>query len=331
MCNSCFCYNASMKELSNYELCLLIRIYYERGWVTAGGNEFENEYLPIWENIQNNVKRHCNKDVLIRTGNRLLVDTGEKDLLGKFIEDYVNELESNSLGSYNNINFETQLSEFKKSIDKTQNHKSYVLHYTKHIPIIIWGLKNNYIKLKSVYCRKFPNIDSVEQKRAAHFTHIGAEYNEFDFSMIADLSELFTTAQQSNRTQLNDNKNKFHLTEQQWKLWFCIHKGVLNYIEEEDDEYFIIKNGEMFDEYVFNKTKNPDRTITGFNNQIRIILKEEKEYPKKYLIKHLAENKYKIDCKLYDKIRTMVMVNPKLKQERVMYDGFCKLIKLPHS
>mgnify|MGYP001661362567 CR=1 FL=1 len=87
----------------------------------------------------------------------------------------------------------------------------------------------------------------------------------------------------------------------------------------------------MFKGHVFNKTNNPDRTITGFNNQIRSLLNETDKYPKEHLIKKIADDKYKINRKLYEKIKKMVYVNPNLKQERVIYDGFCETIKLPNS
>ena len=206
-----------MKELSNYELCLLIYLCYKKEGKAYRGilPSRQEEYYTTWVELSNAVNSYC-KDTIVtvfRSSNEqtvsinkmpsVIIKLENKSLLEKFLDDYSMCFESDTLESETDgINFKTHIIQLQKAINTTKKLNEYYIDETKYIPVILWGLRREYIKIKDMNFTLFPSkeerkrIPLIERKRRK----IG--HNEFDFNIILDLCKFMEI-----KVNNNDNIN----------------------------------------------------------------------------------------------------------------------------
>lgn len=218
-----------MEELSNYELCLLIHLCYKRSKKLYKGflpSSQEANY-NTWLQLADAVNGYCKAAVItvnksfIKQGGTLseqtvsVIKLNNKSLLEKFLDDYCSCLEHNTLESVNDINFETQVSQFKQSINKTKKFNEYYIDKTQYIPVILWGLRKEYITLKDINnFTLFPNKEEIKRIPVIERKRRKISQNEFDFNILIDVSKFMEIAVSNTRCANNDDsqdstKNKF--------------------------------------------------------------------------------------------------------------------------
>lgn len=195
-----------MEELSNYNLGLLIFLCYKRQGKAYRGNipSSQEAYYNSWKNLSQVVNSYC-KDTVITVSKPVIEDIEnlpkrtpaiikieDKVLLNKFLDDYSDSFEHDKLESdIEKCNFKTQLSQFINVIDATRKLTEYYVDKTEYVPVLLWGLRKELITFKDLDLSLFPNGEQRKQISAIEKRKRKIGSNEFDFSMIVDLSKFY--------------------------------------------------------------------------------------------------------------------------------------------
>lgn len=195
-----------MEELSNYNLGLLIFLCYKRQGKAYRGNipSSQEAYYNSWKNLSQVVNSYC-KDTVITVSKPVIEDIEnlpkrtpaiikieDKVLLNKFLDDYSDSFEHDKLESdIEKCNFKTQLSQFINVIDATRKLTEYYVDKTEYVPVLLWGLRKELITFKDLDLSLFPNEEQRKQISAIEKRKRKIGSNEFDFSMIVDLSKFY--------------------------------------------------------------------------------------------------------------------------------------------
>lgn len=195
-----------MEELSNYNLGLLIFLCYKRQGKAYRGNipSSQEAYYNSWKNLSQVVNSYC-KDTVITVSKPVIEDIEnlpkrtpaiikieDKVLLNKFLDDYSDSFEHDKLESdIEKCNFKTQLSQFTNVIDATRKLTEYYVDKTEYVPVLLWGLRKELITFKDLDLSLFPNEEQRKQISAIEKRKRKIGSNEFDFSMIVDLSKFY--------------------------------------------------------------------------------------------------------------------------------------------
>ena len=212
-----------MEELSNYNLGLLIFLCYKRQGKAYRGNipSSQEAYYNSWKNLSQVVNSYC-KDTVITVSKPVIEDIEnlpkrtpaiikieDKVLLNKFLDDYSDSFEHDKLESdIEKCNFKTQLSQFINVIDATRKLTEYYVDKTEYVPVLLWGLRKELITFKDLDLSLFPNEEQRKQISAIEKRKRKIGSNEFDFSMIVDLSKFYDAYAASNRSENKKVKTK---------------------------------------------------------------------------------------------------------------------------
>lgn len=212
-----------MEELSNYNLGLLIFLCYKRQGKAYRGNLHSSQeaYYNSWKNLSEVVNSYC-KDTVITVAKPVIEDienlpkrtpavikVEDKVLLNKFLDDYSDSFEHDKLESdIEKCNFKTQLSQFTNVIDATRKLTEYYVDKTEYVPVLLWGLRKELITFKDLDLSLFPNGEQRKQISAIEKRKRKIGSNEFDFSMIVDLSKFYDAYAASNRSENKKVKTK---------------------------------------------------------------------------------------------------------------------------
>lgn len=212
-----------MEELSNYNLGLLIFLCYKRQGKAYRGNipSSQEAYYNSWKNLSEVVNSYC-KDTVITVSKPVIEDienlpkrtpaiikVEDKVLLNKFLDDYSDSFEHDKLESdIEKCNFKTQLSQFTNVIDATRKLTEYYIDETKYISVILWGLRKELITFKDLDLSLFPNGEQRKQISAIEKRKRKIGSNEFDFSMIVDLSKFYDAYAITNKPETKKVKTK---------------------------------------------------------------------------------------------------------------------------
>ena len=191
-----------MKELSSYELCLLIYLCYksQRYHRNDLKEEYSDKHLEIWTKLQNIVNNHTNGSVLsvkeTNTKNHypsltdLSIQVEDKQLLCKFLDDYSGCYKDDVLKEYTkdrNLDEPLFLGKQGKRLDRSQVYR-FIKHACKVLNIDIhcgthtlrrtFGY-HHYQKYKdAVILQKIFNHSS----QRITLMYIGVEQDEIDWS-----------------------------------------------------------------------------------------------------------------------------------------------------
>ena len=314
-----------MKELSSYELCLLIYLCYksQRYHRNDLKEEYLDKHLEIWTKLQNIVNNHTNGSVLsVKETNTknyypsltdLSIQVEDKQLLCKFLDDYSGCYKDDVLKSYNDDRltshecekrFRKDIGKFRISVDKSKVLKEYYVDDTKYIPIILWGLRKGNIEFRDIRFSLAPTEEQLDYipsiDRCKRKLKNNTSDNIIDFCIIVDLSkfmQLRGLQQAEADAKQNPETVELELPElsvPEWKVFTCIYTAVKDV--EKEGIYLI-------DESVFTKkgiriNKTFEKNKSGLNTKIRRILAKK---PKDFLIKPNKddEHKYNINMPLY--------------------------------
>ncbi|MCQ2743804.1 MAG: hypothetical protein MJ230_03285 [bacterium] len=318
-----------MKELSSYELCLLIYLCYGCGsyHTSVLCDEVLENYLEVWTKLQNFVNNYTKGSALSinqtteyiklnRTGVRLFIKVKDKQLLRKFLDDYSSCYEDDVLKSCNNDRlsshelkkrFIKDIGNFKASVDKSKILKEYYVDDTKYISIILWGLCRGYIKLRKIRfslapieerLEHMPYIDICKRKVKSNISD-----NIMDFGITVDLSE-FIRLRGLRKAEQDAKKNPdtielqlIELENPEWKIFTYIYR----WAEKNGPE----KNGiqqmrKIYFPDIFKFNSTFDKNRSNLNTKVRKIVGRPNE-TKRYLISPNKEdeNIFNIDMDLY--------------------------------
>lgn len=157
------------------------------------------EYYKIWTKLEDTVNSYCNGIAIkvIEPSNDdsilnkpLIIQVENKELLERFLDEYSNYLAQDSLDSiYDGLNFIKLSQEFKASIDTNKKLTEYYLDNTHYIPIILWGVIKEYIEIKEMKFKLFPDEETRARMSKVELRKIKFGINDFEFGMTADLSK----------------------------------------------------------------------------------------------------------------------------------------------
>ena len=141
-----------MKELSKYELCLLIYLCYKKQRYSRNDlkDESLNEHIEVWTKLKNIVNNYTNGLALNVEQNQiekhfpqltsLAIQVVNKQLLYKFLDDYSSCYKDDALNSYDDERlsshelekrFRKDIGNFRNSVDKSKVLKeSYIVRTT---------------------------------------------------------------------------------------------------------------------------------------------------------------------------------------------------------
>ena len=319
-----------MKELSSYELCLLIYLCYKsnRKSFSPANDTRKDECFRIWDKLRNIVNTHCGSEVIsviesagleiTTTRKTLLIKVVDKTLLEEFLDEYSAHIKTDTLISYDydryNFNrleakFDNLLGKLRNSVNKNKVLKEYFIDNTFYLPVILWGLREKFIKFKDIrfslapddeQLDVIPNIELMKRK----LKNDGNDASIIDFCITLDLSN-FTKLrglsrideQAQERPQyagINDEK----VENPEWRIFTCIYEAVKE--KRADNGICLIHESAFTDMHVdidstFGKNKG------YLNRKVRIALGKKNDKRQK-LIKQNKKNKlmYEIDMNLYN-------------------------------
>ena len=124
----------------------------------------------------------------------------------------------------------------------------------------------------------------------------------------------------------NDNTNI--LSEQQWKIWFCI-VWYIQHSNVKATDYKIMMNSKLFEINKVSKDykKPSDKVISEFNKKIWDIIKEPRE-EKERLIVPQKNDMYIINLQLYRRFSSTAQMNPELQNNMVVNMNLKRQIEL---
>lgn len=337
-----------MKELSSYELCLLIYLCYKsnRKSFSPANDTRKDECFRIWDKLRNIVNTHCGSEVIsviesagleiTTTRKTLLIKVVNKTLLEKFLDEYCNYMEEDALDSYNynNLNFNRLDSNFKEhiatlkaSINKNNILKEYFIDDTKYLPIILWGLRNKLIGFKDVSFSLAPNEEQLDkipkiELRKRKLRNNCSDMNIIDFGILLDLSNFIKlrglrrteTKVKSKNTSQKIDLYKYKLRERDWRIFFTVKYAVENLLEGDSISV---------DKSLFIATKalteaSCHKQLTEFNTRIKGCT-SRLDYKMNLLQTSKDNSKYDIDMLLYTDFNNLK--TPHILQGRETYKG----------
>lgn len=314
-----------MKELSKYELCLLIYLCYKNQRYSRNDLKEEslNEHIEIWTRLKNIVNNYTNGITLSVEQTHiekhfpqltyLAIQVKDKQLLYKFLDDYSSCYRDDALNSYDDERlsshelekrFRKDIGNFRNSVDKSKVLKEYYIDNTRYIPIILWGLRKGHIEFKDIRFSLAPNeeqldyIPSIDRYRRNLKNNILDKIIDFcitvDLSKFTQLRGLQKAEGEARQDPETLDLEKPELETGEWKIFYCI------YVEVKD----LKKEGvHLIDERCFtsrgiriNGTFEKDRS--RLNTKVRRILTKT---TKDFLIKPNKDDtsKYNINMPLY--------------------------------
>lgn len=314
-----------MKELSKYELCLLIYLCYKKQRYSRNDLKEEslNEHIEIWTRLKNNVNNYTNGIALSVEQTHienhfpqltyLAIQVKDKQLLCKFLDNYSRQYFDNTLKSYDcdrlsshelQKRFKRDIGKFRISIDKSKVLNEYFIDDTKYIPIILWGLRNGHIEFKDIRFSLAPNkeqldyIPSIDLHKRKLKNNVSDKI--IDFCMTVDLSKFIQLrGLQKVEAEVRQDPDALDLEKPEletgeWKIFYCIYAEVKDINKEGihliDERCFTSRGVRI------NKTFEKDKS--KLNTKVRrILMKTSKDF----LIKPNKddEHKYNINMPLY--------------------------------
>lgn len=317
-----------MKELSSYEICLLIYLCYKRDKkkFMGGLHPKAQGYCKAWKRLQDIVNTYCEDiaikviepseaaDSAVRKNTSLIIQVEKKELLEKFLDDYIAYFEDDALISYNydklNFNrqdkqFEVLIGKFRNSTDKNKILTTYFVDDTKYLPMILWGLRKECIGFKDIRFSLAPNDEQLDkipdiELRKRKLRNNGLDLSIIDFCITLDLSDFIRLRglrKAENKAKENPDTIEFEETElsiPEWKLFHCIFMAVKDL--EVTGIQIISESAFTSMGIRINKTFEKDRS--GLNTKLRNVLTKTSKY---FLIKPNKddEHKYNIDMALF--------------------------------
>ena len=313
-----------MKELSSYELCLLMYLCYKSERYSRNDLKEESfdKHLEIWTNLQNIVNNYNNGNVLIVNQipiknhypliTSLSIQVKNKQLLCKFLDEYSNCYRDDVLKSYNDERlsshelekrFRRDIGNFRASVDKNKILKEYYVDNTKYIPIILWGLREKNIGFKDIRFSLAPTEEQLDfipviDRRKRKLKNNVSD-NIIDFCITVDLSK-FMQLRGLQKAEHDAKHNPetmdlelLELKRPEWKIFFCIYAEVKDIKPE--GTYLIDKKAFTSRGIKIDSTFEKDKS--HLNCKVRKIVGRSKE-TKRFLIKPNGD-KFKIDMVLY--------------------------------
>lgn len=337
-----------MKELSNYELCLLIFLRYKQDKIVFHGglHPKAQEYCKVWIKLQDTVNACC-KDTAIKVieptepigtaisnNTQLIIQVKNKVSLEKFLEDYSEYIAQDSLDSYHDeIKFEILAKEFKNSIDKNKKYTEYYIDTTKYIPIILWGMSKGYILVKELSFQLFPSEEVLERMHKIELKRKKLGSNDFEFSMTADISKFMNVNIRKHRCENGDKDNSGRdsiLEPQDWKMYLCICYVLQTNPDIEKIGDVVTINREIFLERKVYTENSEKKARSLFNKRVRNNIPDIKGKP--YLLKlNKDDSKYDVNIKLLQAFTNQTKIKPQLIKGLADSNNFCDALKYDYQ
>lgn len=318
-----------MKELSNYELCLLVHLCYIQNKKRFPGVSHPKGqmYFKAWTKLQNSINNYIHETVIIVSepskggslilAKPLIIQVKEKKLLENFLDDYCNYLAQDSLDSLSDgMNFTKLAKEFRASIDKNKKLTEYYLDSTLYIPIILWGIRKEFIKVKEMRFSLFPDEESQNRVSKLELRRRKLGSNEFEFCMTADLSKFMNITFKKHR---HENYNRgvsekdYVLEPQDWKMYFCILFACeLSNNSSQIDGLCIISR-ELFTYRKVYTVKSEAKARSQFCRKVRNNL-DKSSNKAKILLLGKDENTYYVNIKLLQEFQNKIKMTPFLQK-----------------
>ena len=327
-----------MVDLSNFELCILLDLYYRRNKLISVDSAPEKStelYCEILNNLYQKIIKDENKFLeldkdkkrlkgiyrRIEGAYNLQLKTRNIDELENFLREYAEYCSNDELHPYEEYTFLAKIREFVKSINAKHNLTHYYINNSEIIPILLYGLTKNEIILKELKYELFPPKEMIPHTSAIklkHQNYKGNHENDFGFEAVVDISKFYNNYNPRTQTDAK-NPDELSLTEPQWRIYHvlsCVVDSIKQF------EPYSIEKDIFFRSKAFKSknTFNKERSI--FNTRVRQILKRTKNSKLRLIdLNKQNKNEFNIDMVLYRELSNKIELTPPLKKE---YEDFKK-------
>ncbi len=255
------------------------------------------------------------------------------DSIEEYSNAYIEMLLDEKLDGYTpENNIQQLLAEFYSTTKDCTDYENYTVNEIKYMPVILFAYVNNLVKLKTITNKKYDlRRDLYQDRFEENLAFNEAMDNLLDviatmdaFAFMGDFNDYFNSCTPDrqaniknmrgfiknvisiqsaknvkNTTSTNSSKKLYHLSDQQWKIWFCIDLYVKKSNIKQTD-FTIIMDSRIFEICkVSEDYKKPsDKVISIFNKTIWDIVKSPKE-EKSRLIVPQKNDLYTINLQVY--------------------------------
>lgn len=277
--------------------------------------------------------------------------------------EYVQALAQDNLSGLSDENkLSLLMEEFYSSAKNISDYDNFVVNEIKYMPVVLFAYTNNLVKLKTITNKKYDlRRDLYKDCLMQNLAFDEAMDNLLDvittmdaLAFMGDLNDYCNSCTPDRQAKIknmrgfisliismqsgkkaksrasgnshNDNTNI--LSEQQWKIWFCI-VWYIQHSNVKATDYKIMMNSKLFEINKVSKDykKPSDKVISEFNKKIWDIIKEPRE-EKERLIVPQKNDMYIINLQLYRRFSSTAQMNPELQNNMVVNMNLKRQIEL---